>query len=244
VQFTGQANAAGYAFISVSPSGVSVANANSAEAEDASVIWFNPAGMTNLDITNGGGKQLFLDLIDDTESGAIDLDLPFKQWGQLPAKLEAGVWIEGKQREFFARRLAVGTVTQDEVVQCEHEALLFQAVQGVQYRIVHGDVFQHLEHNVLVREGHHGRVHDELPGQEGVFLACSFWLVNCLARQGRLDDARKVFERAVGTGNDLGLFAEEYHVGRKEMLGNFPQGLTHLSLIMALVALNEAGGRR
>jgi len=85
---------------------------------------------------------------------------------------------------------------------------------------------------------------DELPGQEGVFLACSFWLVNCLARQGRLDDARKVFERAVGTGNDLGLFAEEYHVGRKEMLGNFPQGLTHLSLIMALVALNEAGGRR
>jgi pentatricopeptide repeat protein len=85
---------------------------------------------------------------------------------------------------------------------------------------------------------------DELPGQEGVFLACSFWLVNCLARQGRLDAARKVFERAVGTGNDLGLFAEEYHVGRKEMLGNFPQGLTHLSLITALVALNEAAGRR
>jgi pentatricopeptide repeat protein len=80
---------------------------------------------------------------------------------------------------------------------------------------------------------------DELDGQEGAFLACSFWLVNCLARQGRLDEARKVFKRAVGTGNDLGLFSEEYDVKREEMLGNYPQGLTHLSSITALMALAE-----
>src|SRR5690606_4547397 len=53
-------------------------------------------------------KQLFLDLTDDTESGAANLTLPFQQWSRLDAKVKAGVWVEGKQREFFARRFAVG----------------------------------------------------------------------------------------------------------------------------------------
>ncbi len=78
--------------------------------------------------------------------------------------------------------------------------------------------------------------------REGVFLPCSFWLVECLARQGRLDQAHEVFERALSTGNDLGLFSEEYDPENREMLGNFPQGLTHLSLIAAAVALGEKQG--
>lgn len=82
---------------------------------------------------------------------------------------------------------------------------------------------------------------DELAGKEGAFLACSFWLVNCLARQGRLDEAHRVFNRAANTGNDLGLFSEQYDAEREELLGNYPQGLTHLSLITALVALNQMG---
>jgi pentatricopeptide repeat protein len=85
---------------------------------------------------------------------------------------------------------------------------------------------------------------DGLPGREGVFLACSFWLVECLARQGRLDEAHEVFRKAVATGNDLSLFAEEYDTRSREMLGNFPQGLTHLSLIAATVALAEAEAGR
>jgi GH15 family glucan-1,4-alpha-glucosidase len=80
---------------------------------------------------------------------------------------------------------------------------------------------------------------DELPGLEGVFLPCSFWLVECLARQRRLDEARAVLDRALATGNDLGLFSEEYDTATGEMLGNFPQALTHLSLISAIVTLAE-----
>lgn len=75
--------------------------------------------------------------------------------------------------------------------------------------------------------------------QEGAFLACSFWLAECLSRQGRVEDAQQVFDRTLATGNDLDLFAEEYDTGSGELLGNFPQGLTHLSHISAAVALAE-----
>ena len=80
---------------------------------------------------------------------------------------------------------------------------------------------------------------DGLEGREGVFLACSFWLVQCLAKQGRTDEARELFERCASLGNDLGLFSEEYDPHGGCMLGNFPQGLTHLSLIAASQALAD-----
>ncbi len=73
--------------------------------------------------------------------------------------------------------------------------------------------------------------------EEGAFLACSFWLVDCLAHQERAEEAREVFDRALSTGNDLGLFSEEYDTESAELLGNFPQGLTHLSHITAALAL-------
>lgn len=84
---------------------------------------------------------------------------------------------------------------------------------------------------------------DGMEGQEGAFLACSFWLVECLARQRRIEEAQAVFDRAVATANDLGLFAEEYASEAGEPIGNFPQGLSHLSHIAAAVALNEARTR-
>jgi GH15 family glucan-1,4-alpha-glucosidase len=74
---------------------------------------------------------------------------------------------------------------------------------------------------------------DGLPGDEGQFLACSFWLVSALAINGRADEARTLFDRLLELSNDLGLLAEEYDVGHKRQVGNFPQAFSHLALIVA-----------
>jgi GH15 family glucan-1,4-alpha-glucosidase len=96
---------------------------------------------------------------------------------------------------------------------------------------------EELDDDGLIRR-YNGR--DGIGGREGAFLACSFWLAECLARQNRVVDARKVFDRALATANDLGLFAEEFDTRAGESVGNFPQGLTHLSHIAAATALGQA----
>jgi GH15 family glucan-1,4-alpha-glucosidase len=72
---------------------------------------------------------------------------------------------------------------------------------------------------------------DGLPAGEGVFLPCSFWLVDCLELLGRHDDAHRLFERLIGLANDVGLLSEEYDPREKRLLGNFPQAFTHLALV-------------
>ena len=72
---------------------------------------------------------------------------------------------------------------------------------------------------------------DGLPGHEGAFLACSFWLCDAWTLAGRIDDARALFERLLTYGNDLGLFAEEYDPAAGRQLGNFPQAFSHFALV-------------
>jgi len=80
---------------------------------------------------------------------------------------------------------------------------------------------------------------DGLSGEEGVFLACSFWLAAVYQLMGRKDDARRLFDRAASTRNDLGLLAEEYDPKGGRQLGNFPQAFSHFALVSAAFALAE-----
>jgi len=72
---------------------------------------------------------------------------------------------------------------------------------------------------------------DGLPPGEGVFLACSFWLVDAYVLQGRHAEARRLFDRLLALRNDVGLLSEEYDPVAKRLVGNFPQAFSHVGLI-------------
>jgi GH15 family glucan-1,4-alpha-glucosidase len=74
---------------------------------------------------------------------------------------------------------------------------------------------------------------DGLPGREGMFLPCTLWLIGCLRRMGRVDEATAIFRRVAALVNDVGLISEEFDPGRKRLLGNFPQAFTHVGIVNA-----------
>ena len=74
-------------------------------------------------------------------------------------------------------------------------------------------------------------VSDGLPAGEGAFLPCSFWLADAYVLTGRTAEARALFERLLGLRNDVGLLSEEYDVGARRLVGNFPQAFSHLALV-------------
>jgi len=82
---------------------------------------------------------------------------------------------------------------------------------------------------------------DGLPGDEGAFLACSFWMADDLAMIGRVDEARKLFEKLLALRNDLGLLAEEWDPHLKRQVGNFPQAFSHVPLIDTALRLTASG---
>jgi GH15 family glucan-1,4-alpha-glucosidase len=159
---------------------------------------------------------------------------PVRRWRRAAREIRAAVEEQGYDpgRGIFVR--AFGSDELDAAL------LLLPTVDFVAYddeRMVRTTdaIREELDDGGLVRRY---RSNDQLPGREGSFVACTFWLAECLARQDRLPEARATFARAVAAGNDLGLFAEEYDPEARLMLGNFPQGLTHLSHIAAAVALD------
>ncbi|MEU8704717.1 glycoside hydrolase family 15 protein [Streptomyces sp. NPDC048565] len=95
-----------------------------------------------------------------------------------------------------------------------------------------------LGHDGLIRRySTEGGSVDGLPGEEGAFLACSFWLVDALTRTGRRDEAEVLFERLLELRNDVGLLAEEYDPVAGRQLGNYPQAFSHVGLVNSAVDL-------
>ena len=87
---------------------------------------------------------------------------------------------------------------------------------------------------------HRYRTGDHLPGHEGAFLLCTFWLIDNLVGLGRIEDAERLLHRMEGVANHLGLFSEQYDVTWKEALGNFPQAFTHIGYINSVISLCRA----
>jgi GH15 family glucan-1,4-alpha-glucosidase len=102
-------------------------------------------------------------------------------------------------------------------------------------------VERELLHDGFVLRYDSAEVADGLPPGEGVFLPCSFWLADNYVLQGRLEEARALFERLAGLANDVGLFAEEYDPVAKRQLGNFPQAFTHMGFVQS--ATNVSTGK-
>lgn len=101
-------------------------------------------------------------------------------------------------------------------------------VQRIQERLTgHGLVYRYL-------------ADDGLPGSEATFALCSFWLVDNLASAARVDEAQALFERVTGYANDVGLLAEEIDPASGDLLGNYPQGFTHLALIRSALTIARA----
>ena len=84
---------------------------------------------------------------------------------------------------------------------------------------------------------------DGLTGDEGLFLACSFWLVDALALVGRRDEAVRLYQRLLGLRNDVGLLSEEYDPFQGRLVGNFPQAFSHVGLVKSafILSAGEAG---
>jgi GH15 family glucan-1,4-alpha-glucosidase len=100
---------------------------------------------------------------------------------------------------------------------------------------------RNLMRNGLVLRYDTSRVDDGLPPGEGVFLACSFWMVSALKAIGRKEDACRLFDRLLELRNDVGLLSEQYDVNRERLVGNFPQALSHIALVNAAFDLEDKG---
>jgi GH15 family glucan-1,4-alpha-glucosidase len=172
----------------------------------------------------------------------FELEAPLERWKQVRDEIHAEVCERGYDRE---RR----TFTQYYGSQALDASVLNIPLVG----FLPGDdprvtgtidaVRDELGRDGFVSRYSTAQTDDGLDGDEGQFLACSFWLAAALAHNDRVAEARALFERLAALANDLGLLAEEYDVARARQVGNFPQAFSHLTLIVAARAITDAEAR-
>ena len=102
-------------------------------------------------------------------------------------------------------------------------------------------VERELVENGLVMRYRPEEANDGLPGTEGSFIACTFWLADALITIGRRAEGKQIFERLLAMCNDVGLLAEEYDPVKGRQLGNFPQAFSHVGLLHTARNLVDAG---
>jgi GH15 family glucan-1,4-alpha-glucosidase len=169
----------------------------------------------------------------------FELEAPVDRWRSVRDEIHAEVCAQG----FDAAR---GTFTQyygsQELDASVLNIPLVGFLPGTDRRVTGtiDAVWRELGRDGFVSRYSTAETDDGLTGDEGQFLACSFWLVRALALNGRGDEARTLFERLAALSNDLGLLAEEYDVGRRRQVGNFPQAFSHLTLVLAACAIAAA----
>jgi GH15 family glucan-1,4-alpha-glucosidase len=162
----------------------------------------------------------------------LELDAPLEHWREICAEIHAEVCERGYDPE---RRTFTQYYGSEELDAAVLVLALVDFLPPGDERIV--STIEAVE-TELARDGLLSRyspshTDDGLAGDEGQFLACSFWLVAARAVTGRLDEARALYERLIGLTNDLGLLSEEYDVKRRRQVGNFPQAFSHLAIINA-----------
>jgi GH15 family glucan-1,4-alpha-glucosidase len=169
----------------------------------------------------------------------FELEAPVDRWKQVRDEIHAEVCERGYDRE---RRTFTQYYGSKELDASVLNIPLLGFLPGTDERVggTIDAISQELGRDGFVSRYSTAETDDGLPGDEGQFLACSFWLVSALALNGRLEAAKTLFERLVGLANDLGLLAEEYDVGRARQVGNFPQAFSHLTLILAARAISTA----
>jgi GH15 family glucan-1,4-alpha-glucosidase len=166
---------------------------------------------------------------------------PTERWAKTATKIRAAVEEQGydSSRGVFVQ--AFDSKEMDAALLLLPDAGFVEYMDPRMIRTVDA-IRQELERDGLLFRYRGASGIDGLKDQEGAFLACSFWLTRALAYQGRPEEARQTFNRAVATSNDLGLFAEEFDAATGKMLGNYPQALTHMAHISAAVTLAAAHG--
>jgi GH15 family glucan-1,4-alpha-glucosidase len=173
------------------------------------------------------------------DAEAFELDGPIEHWRHLRNEIHTDVCQHGYDPDLDAFVQAYGSKQLD-------ASLLLLPVVGFlppDDRRVRGTVAaieRHLMFDGFVHRYDSAVTADGLPPGEGAFLACSFWLVDAYVLQGRMEQARELFQRLLGLSNDVGLLAEGYDPGFGRLVGNFPQAFSHLALVQTAYNLTNA----
>ncbi len=169
------------------------------------------------------------------------LDGPHQRWAKLRDRIHAQVCEKGYNDK---RGVFVQSYGADELDAANLMIPLVGFLPPDDPRVVRtvDAIRDELMEDGLVKRYRTEHTDDGLPAGEGTFLACSFWLADCLALLGRHDEASAMFERLLSLRNDVGLLAEEYDPRNKRQMGNFPQALSHLTLVDTALNLAQRQG--